>query len=265
MNRNDAQALTAAQRRALLCEAALGLVYPRCCPFCGAVLGTRERCEACEEQLRPYHLTRARLAPESHYFGALSGAAAVYRYEGPVRRAVLRLKYGGAAWSARELGNCMAQALFACTFYRKYGILLPERADAADAAADVIVPVPPSDDRRGYHVTELLARPLALALDAPLQPHALERRRFERHQAGLPLAERLANVAGAFAVAPGCAVEGRRVLLVDDVITTGATAAACTAALLDAGAESVFAVGLASSQWQQDAPDEEQDPSWQEF
>ena len=58
------------------------------------------------------------------------------------------------------------------------------------------------------------------------------------------------NVAGAFSVTDPDAIEGKRVLLVDDIITTGATAAACTQALLDAGAQSVFAVALASSQWQ---------------
>mgnify|MGYP002547467221 CR=1 FL=1 len=65
-------------------------------------------------------------------------------------------------------------------------------------------------------------------------------------QAGLPFEQRLANVAGAFRVQDPDLIEGRRVLLVDDVITTGATAAACAQALLSAGAESVFAVAVAT-------------------
>ena len=63
---------------------------------------------------------------------------------------------------------------------------------------------------------------------------------------GFSLDERLANVAGAFAVPDPERVEGKRVLLVDDVITTGATAAACAQALLAAGAQSIFAVALAT-------------------
>ena len=72
------------------------------------------------------------------------------------------------------------------------------------------------------------------------------RARRKDRQAGLPFEQRLANVAGAFRVQDPDLMEGRRVLLVDDVITTGATAAACAQALLSAGAESVFAVAVAT-------------------
>lgn len=91
-----------------------------------------------------------------------------------------------------------------------------------------------------------MARPLAKAVGVPLAANALGRTRTGRHQAGLSLDERLVNVAGAFRVLEPDNVDGKRVLLVDDVITTGATAAACAQALLDAGAQSVFAVALAT-------------------
>jgi predicted amidophosphoribosyltransferase len=240
------------ENAALLAESALGFVYPRRCPFCGEVLGTLPACPACAPELARLALAHRRLSPDTHYFGDLGGAAAVFRYEGCARAAVLRIKYGGRPRGGRDLGNCMAQALFGCTFRRKYAILLPERASAAGMGYDVIVPVPASDSGRGYNVPELLAAPLHTALGLPVQPQALERRHFMRHQAGLPLSDRLANVAGAFVPARGCDVEGRRVLLVDDVITTGATAAACAAALLAAGAQSVEAAALASSQWQRE-------------
>ena len=86
----------------------------------------------------------------------------------------------------------------------------------------------------------------AVELGVPLAANALGRARTGRHQAGLSLDERLVNVAGAFRVLEPDNVDGKRVLLVDDVITTGATAAACAQALLDAGAQSVFAVALAT-------------------
>ena len=78
--------------------------------------------------------------------------------------------------------------------------------------------------------------------------------RAGRHQAGLSLDERLENAAGAFRAQEPELVEGKRVLLVDDVITTGATAAACAQALLDAGAHSVFAVAMAVTENEMDAP-----------
>ena len=115
---------------------------------------------------------------------------------------------------------------------------------------DCIVPVPASGRARGYNVPQLMAVPLARALGIPLYPKALGRTRAKRHQAGLPFEQRLANVAGAFRVTDTELVEGRKVLLVDDVITTGATAAACTQALLAAGAESVFAIALATVEFE---------------
>ena len=91
-----------------------------------------------------------------------------------------------------------------------------------------------------------MALPLAKAMEVPLAPQALERTRAKRHQAGLPLEQRIANVAGAFRAAQPQQLEGKRILLVDDVITTGTTAAACAQALLHAGADSVFALAFAT-------------------
>lgn len=233
-----------------LLQAAGQLLFPRRCPFCDRVIGFVPECGECAQALKPLLLEKKRLAPGTHYFGALDGAAAVYRYKGCVREAVHRLKYHGRQCYGADLGNAMVRALFGCTFSRKYGILFPERVDFSLLEWDVIVPVPKSSRSRGYNVPLLLAKPIAQGLGLPILPEALQRRSFSKHQAGLPLEERLANVAGAFAAADPGAVEGKRVLLVDDIITTGATAAACTQALLDAGAQSVFAVALASSQWQ---------------
>ena len=244
-------------QHALLRQGALGLLYPRRCPFCDEVVGMQPECEACAPRLRALRLAQQRLAPETHYFGNLDGAAAVFHYDGAVRDALLRMKYQGCRWYGRDLGNLMAQGLFGCTFEQKYGILTAKRAFAGVPAYDVVVPVPKSNAARGYNVPTLLACSLSQGLGIPVFDGTLVRSRFKKHQAGLPLDERLANVAGAFRLAHGAQVEGLRVLLVDDIITTGATAAACAAALLENGADSVFAAALASSQWQTDEKDEE--------
>ena len=88
-------------------------------------------------------------------------------------------------------------------------------------------------------------------LDLPVVQNPCPANGSTRRQEGLSLDERLANVAGAFRVARPEAVEGKRILLVDDVLTTGATASACAQALLDAGAQSVFAVALATVEFPQ--------------
>ncbi len=240
------------ENAAFLLHATVECVYPRRCPFCNDVIGFTDKCKGCESVCAELELKHKRLARQTHYFGNLEGAAAVYHYEGCVRESILNMKYEGRRWYANELGNIMVKALFGCTFFRKYGIILPERNNAAALEWDVIVPVPESSKKRGYNVPDLLAKPIVQATGLPIQETALQRIRFTKSQAGLALADRLENVAGAFAPTVQCDVEGKRVLLVDDVITTGATAAACTNALLEAGAQSVYAVALASSQWQEE-------------
>ena len=236
--------------RKILRRAVLEWIFPRRCPFCGKVIGFLPECEDCKEKCQALELRDASLDPKTHYFKRLSGAAAVYRYKDCVRDAVLGMKYHGRRWYARDLGEIIAKTLLGCTFYSKYGIILPERASAGTDLWDVIVPVPKSGWGRGYNVPSLLAQTIAWATDLPIQEDALKRTRSICPQAGLPLKQRLENVEDAFAPSDVCAVEGMRVLLIDDVITTGATAAACAEALLSAGAASVYAIALASSQWQ---------------
>ena len=223
------------------------VLYPRRCPFCDRVLGSRPACPDCADGLA--ELRRApsmRLRGSEHYLGRLDGAAAPYRYTGLVRRAVLRAKYQGAPWAAVELGVEMARLLFGSEIRMCGSEPLPEPVPGLDRGYDCILPVPASSKKRGYNVPELMALPLAKAMEVPLAPQALERTRAKRHQAGLPLEQRIANVAGAFRAAQPQQLEGKRILLVDDVITTGTTAAACAQALLHAGADSVFALAFAT-------------------
>lgn len=228
------------------------VLYPRRCPFCDRVLGNQSACPDCADGLA--ELRRApsmRLRGSEHYLGRLDGAAAPYRYTGLVRRAVLRTKYQGAPWAAVELGVEMARLLFGSEIRMCGSEPLPEPVPGLDRGYDCILPVPASSKKRGYNVPERMAQPLARAVGVPVVTDALTRARSTRRQEGLSLDERLANVAGAFQVARPEAVEGKRILLVDDVLTTGATASACAQALLDAGAQSVFAVALATVEFPQ--------------
>lgn len=157
----------------------------------------------------------------------------------------------GAPWAAVELGVEMARLLFGSEIRMRGSEPLPEPVPGLDRGYDCILPVPASSKKRGYNVPERMAQPLARAVGVPVVTDVLTRARSTRRQEGLSLDERLANVAGAFRVARPEAVEGKRILLVDDVLTTGATASACAQALLDAGAQSVFAVALATVEFPQ--------------
>lgn len=210
-----------APRRAL--RGVRQLLYPRRCPFCNAVLGSIRTCPDCAEEVdRLRRKPGIRLDASQHYLGGLSGAAAPFRYEGCVRRAILRAKYQAAPWTAVELGVVLAELAFGCEVRMRGAEPVPQRVEGARLGYDCIVPVPASSRRRGYNVPERMAQPLAEALDLPLETKALGPARRKDRQAGLPFEQRLANVAGAFRVQDPDLIEGRRVLLVDDVITTGA-------------------------------------------
>lgn len=153
-------------------------------------------------------------------------------YAGPVRGALHDLKYAGERRLAEPLGAAMARR------WRRAGV-----------GADLVVPVPVHADRerqRGYDQAALIAGVAAKALGLPCL-RALERRRATIAQFELGRDERASNVAGAFGVRRGAAaaVAGRWVLLVDDVVTTGATLAACGDALDRAGARAVSGVAVA--------------------
>jgi ComF family protein len=115
--------------------------------------------------------------------------------------------------------------------------------------ADLIIPVPLHPERereRGFNQAVLLARELSRLSGLPLDEHSIVRNvHTERHRAGMDSIARRQSVAEAFAVRHAKLVEGRRVLLVDDVFTTGATVSACAAVLKDAGAEEVFVMTIA--------------------
>lgn len=166
-------------------------------------------------------------------------------YRGRLRHAVHRLKYRRETYLARPLGERLGRAVAARQFLpwldgRGFG-LVPGRG------FEVVVPVPAHPARlrrRGFNPAALLACHVARVLEAPHRPLALTRIRSTPPQAGLTRGRRLANLAGAFQANPDD-VGGRRVLLVDDVLTTGATAAGCAAALRKAGAFQVHVAVLA--------------------
>ena len=154
----------------------------------------------------------------------------LWRYEPPLDAVILALKFRRLDYLGRHLAHELAAAL-----------------GGEFESADLVVPVPLHWTRRvarGFDQAERIAVPLAARLGLPVAG-VLRRRRATGAQARLGRAARLANLAGAFRVDRAQAVAGRRVLLVDDVTTTGATLEAAAAALLSAGAAEVFALTAA--------------------
>lgn len=164
---------------------------------------------------------------------AYDRARAVAHFSGSMRTLVHQLKYAD-----RHDGRAL------------FGRWLAEAGRELLAGADLIVPVPLTRWRllsRRFNQAAILAREVSRQTGIPADPLLLQRTRFARSQVGLTHDQRRRNVAGAFKV-PGARrhrVVGRNVLLVDDVITTGATAEACARALKRAGAARVDVLALA--------------------
>jgi ComF family protein len=154
---------------------------------------------------------------------------AALRYEEPTSQIIHRFKYEGYFALGEPLAGLMVAGW-----------------PAWEQPPDLLLPIPLHPRRRrrrGYNQSELLARPLGRDLSIQVDTTILARVRHTLPQVGLGPDERRHNVSGAFAASP--AVQGRHVLLIDDVLTTGATLSAAAEAALRSGAASVSAYCLA--------------------
>ncbi|HEV8385895.1 MAG TPA: ComF family protein [Candidatus Acidoferrales bacterium] len=209
-----------------ICQACLNSFEPlagAACQKCGrpfasavAVAGVQPLCHLCRRDV--YHFDRAR-------------SFAVYN--DAMVRAIVLLKYHAVTplggWFAARLAEMVV-------------------CDPEAFAADVVVPVPLHSSRlqeRGYNQAELIARPLARRLGLPLRPVLLVRTRSRPGKLKLTRKERWLTVRGAYAMRADTKIDKVRVLLVDDVFTTGATLDACARVLRQAGASRVVALTVA--------------------
>ena len=190
------------------------------CTVCGVPFltegGTDHACGSCLAKPPPFDAARAATL-----------------HEGAVRELIHRFKYNGRMQVRRSLALLTAERL---------------AGFAAESGAELIIPVPLHARRirqRGFNQAILLGELLGREWCLPISRHLLQRIRWTEPQVTLSGAERAANVRGAFAVAEPARVKGRRLMLVDDVLTTGSTVAECSRVLKRAGASAVFVATVA--------------------
>lgn len=202
----------------------LDLLYPTRCPVCGCFIGYMDDfCQCCREKLTPFH--------GSFTVSGSDGFSAAFEYDSNISPAIMLMKDGVCGNAAFALGKALAEKL---------------SADGVPGKVDLIIPVPLHNTAkrcRGFNQSELIAREVSERLHIPLCTKAVVKNRKTRAQKTLSREERAVNLAGAFsAVRPELFI-GKRVLLLDDVCTTGSTLAELAGLLKNNGAAAVYCAG----------------------
>ena len=205
------------------------LLFPPKCVLCGAVLknGETDLCRVCRVDAPEYPNRKIKLQ-------FLDSFVAVWYYEGNVRRSLLRYKFHNKRSYSLSYGRILAMKLL----------------EESPEGFDMLTWVPVSRLRRlrrGYDQVELLADAVGKELGIP-PVSTLKKIRNNRPQSRLKSAEaRRANVLGAYRTVEAVSVKGKRVLLLDDILTTGATAGECARMLLSAGAKEAHCAAVAAA------------------
>ena len=197
------------------CTTTLKPIPTNHCSKCGKPLHEVEYCQTCSSQT--FHFTQARAA---------------CLYEGTIRKAIHQLKFNGNL----GLANPFSKLLYSVYLYDNRKV-------------DLVTAVPLSQNKlneRGFNQSIWIGKPLAARIGVPFKASALIKMKDTEPQVGLNRLQRQGNLKGAFLAEPKL-IKGKNVLIVDDVITTGATFEACAEALLVGGAKEIYCLSVATT------------------
>ncbi len=204
-------------------------IFPTKCLSCGRVIGVDECiCEECNKIYKP----RPSAKLGNKY---LTSCAYSFYYEGNVKRAIWRFKFR----SKLHYGDIFAKYMLDC--FNEYYF---------NSRIDYIVAVPMSKHKkrsRGYNQTEILAKLLSKKCGVPCVKDGLIKVKDNKDQHGMTLSERRVNIKGVFGVNKNIDFHGKRVIIIDDVLTTGLTMYECAKMVKKSGAEAVYGIGIAAA------------------
>ncbi len=213
----------------------LDLLFPPRCLFCSALLPEESEtlCPNCKKQEGELVKTVRRKGAD------FTLCISPLVYDGPVREAILRYKFSGSRSKARGFAPYLAQAV----------------SEELGGKFDTVTYVPTHPLRvfsRGFDQSRLLTQELCRIWQ--VEPETLlKKQRHNKANSSLQgAARRRANVLGAYRVVKNARVQGKRILLIDDIITTGSTLSECARILLDAGAQAVYCATLAATEKKED-------------
>lgn len=211
-----------------LIDEVLELLYPTRCAFCHKLTnGRRERvCPKCRRTLPAVPPTA-----QIQRFEGVSACVSPLYYSGLVRESLHRFKFGGLAFYAEIYADFVVKSI-----------------DENKITCDSITWAPISRRRlrkRGYDQARLLAEEIAARIGVPCEQMLVKLRNNPPQSRTENASQRRANVSGVYGPVPGAQVEGRQILLVDDIVTTGSTLSECAGVLRRAGAKEIFAATVA--------------------
>ena len=205
----------------------LDVIYPTKCILCRRKLppGVPSICPSCQASMPRADDVRVR----GDYF---SDCVSALHYTGEVKDAIIRYKFGGSQCYRYAFGELVAARVY----------------EELDGKYDLLSYVPLAPDRerkRGFDQVRLITENVSVRLQMPYVCVLKKRRGVSAQSLTADKDERRANIAGAYSVPEPSEVEGRRILLIDDIVTTGSTLSECARTLLQAGAEDIVCATLA--------------------
>lgn len=218
-------------------ETIIRLIFPPKCIFCGQILDVSEPLEICVQCLKKAPFMHNGLLLKGHgidYGSSFDYAFCLFEYSEVVKDALIRFKFNDKPGNYRAFAALLAKEIKSLTKKIEF---------------DIIMAIPLHRRKRlerGYNQSNLISKALSREFQLPDWSHLVTRVKDTTSQSLLGKSERRVNVEGAFNVREPGKLKGKRVLLVDDVMTTGCTMDACSRSLLSAGASSVIAAVIAT-------------------